>query len=74
MHWANLQLLDEKMEVLSRGLGVVLAGPAGRVTEATQVDGKDAMALRKQWDELPKRPPSFGKAVDEQDRRSRSTC
>jgi hypothetical protein len=61
---------DEKVQVLGRGLAVVLAWLVAGVAEAAQVDGEDTVAGGEQRDELAEGPPGLGKPVDQQDRRS----
>src|SRR5580692_2340068 len=58
------------MQVLGRGLAVVVAWRGVRVTEAAQVHGEDPVAGGEQGDELAEGPPGLGEAVDQQDRGS----
>ena len=70
VHWANLEPLDEKMQVLGRGLGVVSAWSDVRVTEPTQIHCIDTVSGGEQRDEFAESPPRLGKPMDKQNRSS----
>src|ERR1700728_2839524 len=56
------------MQVLGRGLAVVVARRGVGVTEAAQVHGEDLVTGGEQGDELAEGPPGLGEPVDQQDR------
>lgn len=60
MDRADVELLDQKVQVLGRGGAVVLARPVAGVAEAAQIDGEDPVALGEQRDELVEGPPGLG--------------
>src|SRR5205823_5386957 len=65
---AEAEVLDQPVQVLGRGLAVVIVRRGVGVTEATQVHGDDPVAGGEQGDELAEGPPGLGEPVDQQDR------
>lgn len=67
---ANIELFNDEVQVFGGGPAVIPARPVVGVAKATQIDGENTVARRKQRNELSKRPPGFRKPMDQQDRRS----
>jgi hypothetical protein len=71
VHRADVEVLDEPVQVVGGGRAVMVLGGGARVAEPAQVDGEHPVRRREQGDDLVERPPALREPVDEQDRRSR---
>ncbi len=70
VHGAEVELFDQKVQVLGGGLAVVGARPVVRVTEPAQIRCIDTVAVGEQRDELVESPLRFGEPMDQQNRSS----